>query len=52
MALNEYITIKKAEVKDSPDDVSLPTDVRLSVDEEFVGFVKRRFMTCPFVEET
>src|SRR6266851_605382 len=30
--------------------VFAPTDVRLSVDEEFVGFVKRRFMDMPFVE--
>src|SRR3989441_6430234 len=44
VALNEYITIKKAEVKDSQTIVFAPTDVRLSVDEEFVGFVKRGFM--------
>ncbi|HZY95423.1 MAG TPA: CDC48 family AAA ATPase [Candidatus Bathyarchaeia archaeon] len=50
VALNEYIMIKKAEVKDSQTIVFAPTDVRLSVDEEFVGFVKRRFMDMPFVE--
>ncbi len=50
VALNEYITIKKAEVKDSQTIVFAPTDVRLSVDEEFVGFVKRRFMDMPFME--
>jgi transitional endoplasmic reticulum ATPase len=50
VALNEYITIKKAEVKDAQTIVFAPTDVRLSVDEEFVGFVKRRFMDMPFVE--
>ncbi len=50
VALNEYITVKKAEVKDSETIVFAPTDVRLSVDEEFVGFVKRRFMDMPFVE--
>ncbi len=50
VALNEYVTIKKAEVKDSQTIVFAPTDVRLSVDEEFVGFVKRRFMDMPFVE--
>src|SRR6267378_2272566 len=37
VALNEYITIKKAEVKDSQTIVFAPTDVRLSVDEEFGG---------------
>ncbi len=50
VALNEYVTIKKAEVKDAQTIVFAPTDVRLSVDEEFVGFVKRRFMDMPFVE--
>src|SRR3989449_1092226 len=50
VALNEYITVKKAEVKDSQTIVFAPTDVRLSVDEEFVAFVKRRFMDLPFVE--
>jgi transitional endoplasmic reticulum ATPase len=50
VALNEYVTIKKAEVKDAQTIVFAPTDVRLSVDEEFVGFVKRRFMGMPFVE--
>src|SRR5881409_3630179 len=50
VALNEYITVKKAEVKDSQTIVFAPTDVRLSVDEEFVAFVKRRFMDMPFIE--
>src|SRR5213596_46222 len=50
VALNEYITIKKAEVKDAQTICFAPTDVRLSVDEEFVGFVKRRFMDMPFME--
>src|SRR5438445_354140 len=50
VALNEFITIKKAEVHDSQTIVFAPTDVRLSVDDEFVSFVKRRFMDMPFVE--
>ena len=50
IALNEFIIIKKAEVHDSQTIVFAPTDVRLSVDDEFVGFVKRRFMDMPFVE--
>jgi len=50
VALNEYVTIRKCEVKDAQSLVFAPTDVRLSVDEEFVGFVKRRFMDMPFVE--
>jgi transitional endoplasmic reticulum ATPase len=50
VALNEFITIKKAEVYDSQTIAFAPTDVRLSVDGEFVSFVKRRFMDIPFVE--
>ncbi len=46
----EFIIIKKAEVHDSQTIVFAPTDVRLSVDDEFVSFVKRRFMDMPFVE--
>src|SRR6266851_4243407 len=50
VAINEYVSVKKAEVKDSQTIVFAPSDVRLSVDEEFVSFVKRRFMAMPFVE--
>jgi transitional endoplasmic reticulum ATPase len=50
VALNEYVILKKAEVKDSQTIVFAPTDVRLSVDDEFVSFVKRRFMDMPFIE--
>ncbi len=50
VALNEYVAIRKCEVRDAQSLVFAPTDVRLSVDEEFVSFVKRRFMDMPFVE--
>lgn len=50
VALNEYVNVKKADVKDAQAIVFAPTDVRLSVDEEFVSFVKRRFMDMPFIE--
>jgi len=50
VALNEYVALKKADVKDAQAIIFAPTDVRLSVDEEFVSFVKRRFMDMPFVE--
>jgi len=50
VALNEYVTIRKCEVRDAQSLVFAPTDVRLSVDEEFVSFVKRRFMDMPFME--
>jgi len=50
VAINEFVSIKKAEVKDSQTVAFAPSDVRLSVDEEFLSFVKRRFMAMPFVE--
>ncbi len=50
VALNEQVSLSRADVKESQGVVFAPTDVRLSVDEEFVSFVKRRFMDMPFVE--
>lgn len=50
VALNEYVTISSSEVKEAQNIVFAPTDVRLSVDEDFVNFVKRRFMDMPFRE--
>ncbi len=50
VALNEYVVLKRAEVKEAQAIIFAPTDVRLSVDEEFVSFVKRRFMDMPFIE--
>jgi len=50
VALNEYVNVRKADVKEAEAIVFAPTDVRLSVDEEFVRFVKRRFMDMPFIE--
>ncbi len=50
VALNEYVVVRKADVKEAQAIVFAPTDVRLSVDEEFVSFVKRRFMDMPFIE--
>ena len=50
VALNEYVLVRPAEVKEAQSIVFAPTDVRLSVDEDFVNFVKRRFMDMPFRE--
>ena len=50
VALNENVSIRKADVKEAQAIIFAPTDVRLSVDEEFVSFVKRRFMDMPFIE--
>ncbi len=50
VALNEYVTIRKGEVNDAQTIVFAPTDVRLNVDDEFINFVKRRFMDMPLME--
>jgi len=50
VALNEYVNVRKADVKGAEVIVFAPTDVRLSVDTDFVAFVKRRFMDMPFTE--
>jgi transitional endoplasmic reticulum ATPase len=50
VALNEYVNVRKGEVKEAQSIIFSPTDVRLNIDEEFVSFVKRRFMDMPFVE--
>ncbi|MBS7655571.1 CDC48 family AAA ATPase [Candidatus Bathyarchaeota archaeon] len=50
VAINEYVSISKADVKEAKSIVFAPTDVRLSVDQEFIDFVRRRFMDTPFME--
>ncbi|MEM3078856.1 MAG: CDC48 family AAA ATPase [Thermoproteota archaeon] len=50
VALNEYVTVRKADVSEALSITFAPTDVRLNVDDEFISFVHRRFMDMPFVE--
>ncbi|HID16760.1 TPA: AAA family ATPase, partial [Candidatus Bathyarchaeota archaeon] len=50
VAINEYVFVSKAEVKEAKSIVFAPTDVRLSVDQEFINFVRRRFMDMAFME--
>jgi len=50
VALNEYVSVRKADVKEAQSIMFAPTDVRLSVDDEFIRFVHRRFMDLPFIE--
>jgi len=50
VALNEYVAVRKADVKEAQSIIFAPTDVRLSVDDEFISFVRRRFMDLPFIE--
>ena len=50
VSINEYVTIRKAEVKNSMSIVLAPVDMRLNVDEDFTNFVKNRLMERTFVE--
>lgn len=50
VSINEYVTIRRAEVKDATSIVLAPIDMRLNVDEDFTNFVKNRLMERTFVE--
>jgi transitional endoplasmic reticulum ATPase len=49
-ALNEYVTVKKGEVKEAQSLILAPVDMRLNVDSDFVNFVKSRLIETPIVE--
>src|SRR5665647_2809921 len=50
VSINEYVAVRKAEVKNALRIVLSPVDMRLNVDEAFANFVKTRLMDRPFVE--
>lgn len=50
VALNEYVIVKKADVKEAQNIVLAPVDMRLNVDADFVNFVKSRLVETPLVE--
>ena len=50
VAINEYVVVKPAKVKDAANVVLAPVDMRLNVDEDFTNFVKNRLMERTFVE--
>jgi len=50
VAINEFVTIKKAEVKEAQNIVLAPLDMRLNVDDDFTNFVKSRLTEIPLVE--
>jgi transitional endoplasmic reticulum ATPase len=50
VTLNEYVTIKKGEVKEAQSVILAPVDMRLNVDSDFVNFVKSRLIETPIVE--
>ena len=50
VAINEYVVVRAAKVKDATHVVLAPVDMRLNVDEDFTNFVKNRLMERTFVE--
>ncbi len=50
VAINEYVVVKTATVKNATSVVLAPVDMRLNVDEDFTNFVKNRLMERTFVE--
>ena len=50
VSINDYVVVRKAEVKNALSIVLAPVDMRLNVDEDFANFVKNRLMDRTFVE--
>jgi len=50
VAINEYIIVRPAKVKDAISVTLAPVDMRLNVDEDFTHFVKNRLMERTFTE--
>ena len=51
VAINEYVAVRKADVKDAQSVVLAPVDMRLNVDQDFVNFVKSRLLETPLINE-
>jgi len=49
VSLNEYVTVKKAVVEYASSVKLAPVDIRISVDEDFVRFVKDRMIDRPVI---
>jgi transitional endoplasmic reticulum ATPase len=50
VSINDFVVVRKAEVKNAMSIVLAPVDMRLNVDEDFSNFVKNRLMDRTFVE--
>jgi len=50
VSINEYVIVRKAKVRNATSITLAPVDMRLSVDEDFINFVKNRLMERTFVE--
>lgn len=51
VVLNEYVTVKKAEVKDAQSIILAPNDMNIDVDQLFINFVKSRLSDIPLVKD-
>jgi len=49
VAINEYVTLAPAAVKEAQTVQLAPVDMRLNVDTDFVNFVKSRLVETPLV---
>ncbi len=49
-ALNEYVAVRKTDVKTGQSVTLAPLDMRLNVDDDFMNFVKSRLTEMPIVE--
>src|SRR3972149_10551873 len=50
VSINEYVVVRKAEVKNAMSILLSPVDMQLNFDEDFTNFVKNRLMDRTFVE--
>ena len=50
VSINEYVVVRKAEVKNAMSIVLAPVDMRFNFDEDFINFVKNRLIDRTFVE--
>ena len=50
VAINDYVIIRKADVKEAQNITLAPIDMRLNVDADFQSFVKNRLLEIPLVE--
>ena len=50
VSINDYVVVRKAEVKNALSIVLAPVEMRLNVDEDFANFVKNRLIDRTFVE--
>ena len=50
VSINEYVFVRRAEVKDAVSLILAPVEMRLNVDEDFTNFVKKKLMERTFIE--